>query len=114
MAAWPSSNPLTQVVDKATAMGTTVILSTVFPVGDFPWQRRLVWSPEINTAVITTNQFIHTLAADNVLILDAATLLADESGRLHPRFATDELHLNQNGYAQLNLNLSEILTQINH
>jgi len=65
-------------------------------------------------AVTTTNQFILSLAADNVLILDAYTLLADESGRLQPQFAMDELHLNQTGYAQLNIELSEILKQINH
>lgn len=107
-------NNITQVVDKATVMGTTVILTTVFPVGDFPWQRCLVWSPEIDTAVTTTNQFIRTLADDNVLILDAYNLLADESGRLQPQFAADELHLNQDGYAQLNAELSKILKQINH
>ncbi len=96
---------INQVVQEATAMGATVILTTVFPVGEFPWQRRLVWSPEIDTAVTTINDHIRSLTAENVLILDAYTLLADESGRLQPQYASDELHLNVAGYEQLNQEL---------
>jgi lysophospholipase L1-like esterase len=108
-------NNINQVVQQATAMGTTVILTTVFPVGEFPWQRRLYWSPDIDTAVATVNTTIRSLAAENVLILDAYALLADESGRLQPQFATDELHLNLAGYERLNQELTRLLSnQIHH
>lgn len=105
---------MNQVLQQATAMGATVILTTVFPVGEFPWPRRLVWSPEIDTAVSTVNTYIYSLAADNILILDAYDLLADQSGHLLPQFAADELHLNETGYARLNMELSDILQQMNH
>lgn len=103
-------NNINQVVQQATEMGTTVILTTVFPVGEFPWYRRLLWSPEIDTAVTNTNAYIHSLAAENVLILDAHALLADESGRLQSRYAADELHLNVVGYALLNEHLIDLHT----
>jgi lysophospholipase L1-like esterase len=101
-----------QVVEQASAMGTTVILTTIFPIGDFPIERRLYWSPEIETAVTEVNAYIQTLAIENVHILDAHTLLADESGKLRSEFATDELHLNATGYTQLNTALSQTLTEI--
>lgn len=104
-------NNLASVVAESTNMGATVILTTIFPAGDIPRQRRPVWSPEIDTAVKTLNITIHALAAENVLILDAYTLLVDESGKLRPEFANDELHLNQNGYARLNTALTEMLIE---
>jgi lysophospholipase L1-like esterase len=103
---------ISQVVNQATQMGTAVILTTIFPVGDYPWQRQLFWSPEIDTAVTAVNKHIHSLAADNVFVLDAHALLADKSGRLQPPFSTDELHLNSTGYAHLNAALISTLTQI--
>jgi lysophospholipase L1-like esterase len=101
-----------QVVEQASAMDTTVILTTIFPVGEFPIERRLYWSPEIETAVAQVNTYIQTLAAENILILDAHTLLTDESGKLRPEFATDELHLNETGYTHLNTTLTQTLNQL--
>ncbi|HRQ37699.1 MAG TPA: GDSL-type esterase/lipase family protein [Chloroflexota bacterium] len=105
---------INQVVQEATAMGATVILTTVFPIGEFPWHRRLVWSPAIDTAVTATNSHIHSLAAENVIILDAYALLADKSERLQTQYATDELHLNPVGYELLNQELTKILDGQSH
>lgn len=102
-------NNIQDIVEQAQAMDTAVILTTVFPVGSYPPERRLYWSNEINTAVTEVNEFIHTLEAESVLVLDAYALLEDGHGRLHPDFAADELHLNQTGYAQLNEALVALL-----
>lgn len=100
---------LQAVVSQSQAMGATVIVTTIFPTGSYPPERRLYWSDEINTAVTEINTFIHSLAAEDVLILDAWAYLRDEDGRLHTAYAADELHLNQAGYALLNEALVALL-----
>ncbi|VAW35574.1 hypothetical protein MNBD_CHLOROFLEXI01-3322, partial [hydrothermal vent metagenome] len=47
-----------QVLAEAEEIGATVILTTVFPVGDVPLERRLVWSPKTGEAVTAVNQQI--------------------------------------------------------
>ncbi len=93
----------------AEQIGATVILTTVFPVGDVPLERRLVWSPKISEAVTAVNRQIQSKASQNVLILDSFTLLVDDRGLLNPQLATDELHLNEAGYAVLNEALVQLL-----
>jgi lysophospholipase L1-like esterase len=57
-----------QVLAAAEQIGATVILSTVFPVGNVPLERRLVWSPKIGEAVTAVNQQIQTKASQDVFI----------------------------------------------
>jgi len=101
------------VVNQSQEQGATVILTTIFPTGTPPLTRLLVWSSEINTAVADANQYIRSLAVENVLILDADLLLADDTGHLNPTLAVDELHLNDAGYKQLNQSLIQKLTALN-
>lgn len=98
-----------QVLAAAEQIGATVILTTVFPVGEVPLARQIVWSPKIGEAVTAVNEQIHTKASQNVLILDAYVLLADDRGLLKPEIAFDELHLNEAGYDALNEELVQFL-----
>lgn len=91
-----------QVLAAAEQLGAKVILTTVFPVGDVPLERRIVWSEEIGEAVTAVNEQIYTKASENVLIFDAFSILVDERGVLKTNFSKDELHLNDEGYLQLN------------
>ena len=100
------------LVEQTSAMGTVVILTTILPVGDVPLVRRPFWSNEIETAVSDVNDYIHTLASEQVIVFDAFTILADENGRLRDEYAADELHLNQNGYDHLNQALTPLLKTI--
>ena len=97
------------LVDQSTAMGTTVVLTTVFPTGNIPLLRRPFWSDDIETAVLDVNNTIHSLAGEQVIIFDAFALLADENGRLRNDYAADELHLNTSGYNHLNEALRPLL-----
>lgn len=98
-----------KIIAQATSEGSTVIVTTVFPVGDVPLERRIFWTSEIETAVIQTNDHIQTLASENVIVFDTFELLVDENGRLNEEYAADELHLNQAGYAMLNEALDTLL-----
>jgi lysophospholipase L1-like esterase len=98
-----------QMVADATAIGTTVIVSTIFPVGEPPLLRRPYWSDEITVAVDEVNAFIHALAAPNVLVFDAYAILAGEDGLVQPEYVRDELHLNEQGYEALNQSLQAVL-----
>lgn len=104
---------LETVVAAAAEMDTTLIVTTIFPVGPFPLERQIYWSPDIAAAVTDINDTIHTFAAENVIILDAYTLLLDEqTGLLNEAYAADELHLNEAGYARLNQSLTSILRDL--
>jgi lysophospholipase L1-like esterase len=88
---------------------TTVILTTIFPVPDSSQSQRSSWSDDVDRAIIEVNHFIKSLKSDRVIILDAATLLADERGKVRQIYQRDFLHLNESGYTMLNKELSKIL-----
>lgn len=98
-----------QVLAEAEQLGASVILTTVFPVGDVPLERQIFWSPKIARAVTAVNEQIQSKASDNVFIFDAFAVLADDRGLINQEFAFDELHLNETGYAYLNEELAQFL-----
>jgi lysophospholipase L1-like esterase len=98
---------LAQVVQQSLDTGAEqVILTTVFPIGDIPLERQLVWSPAVDD-----NAFISSLASDRVRIMETAPILAGEDGMIAEGFSRDALHLNEQGYAALNRQLAVILRQ---
>lgn len=101
-----------QIVSRSVEGGATVILTTVFPVGKVPLQRRLFWSEEVAQAVAEVNTYIHTLQSEKVIVLDAYTILADREGLMRAEYAQDELHLNPAGYEALNIKLAEALASL--
>lgn len=101
-----------QIITRSTDLAATVVLTTIFPIGDVPLERRLFWSDDIAQAVDEVNTDIHSLAAENVIILDTFSLLADNAGVMQPEYAIDTLHINAAGYAILNESLESILTAI--
>lgn len=107
-------NNIASVVAQARQLGATVILTTIFPTGDVPVARRLVWSSEIEQAVVEVNAYIHSLAGPNVVIFDSAQLLADSNGKTQKSYQVDTLHINQIGYAMLNQQLAALLTKVVH
>lgn len=100
---------LASIIAQARTIDSHVILTTVFPVGEPPLLRRPVWSDAIAEAIHTVNEHIRSLAAEDVIVLDAYARLADERGLLRPELSTDELHLNAAGYTVLNQQLVLLL-----
>jgi lysophospholipase L1-like esterase len=103
---------LEQIVDKARDQGAAVILTTIFPLGELPIERRLFWSDEVGSAIVEVNEYIYTLKNEGVIIYDTATVLADESGQVRAEYSFDFLHLNEYGYQALNKDLAKLLLKI--
>lgn len=101
-----------RIVDKSKNLGATVILTTIFPVGEAPIQRQPFWSDDIRLAVNEVNTYIATLGEDKVIIFDAFSILANNQGMMLPEYGSDELHLNNQGYEILNKELVKVLDNI--
>ena len=102
-------NNIQHIVTQSVDDGAIVILTTIFPIGEVPLERQPFWSPDVAKAISEVNIFIRSLEAQNVIILDAYSILADENGTIQDEYAQDTLHLNTAGYAALNRYLLPIL-----
>ncbi|CAG0933197.1 acyl-CoA thioesterase I [Thermoflexales bacterium] len=98
------------IIKQSTDLGARVVLTTIFPIGDFPLERRVFWSPEIGLALQEVNDYLRSLSGARVNIFDTAAFLTLD-GRANPKYYDDELHLSESGYAMLNDELRNILNQ---
>jgi lysophospholipase L1-like esterase len=99
-----------QIVEKSIDSGATVILTTVFPTGRVPVDRRPFWSDGVSADIEQVNSFIRSLEADDVLVFDAYAVLVGDNGRIRPEYSRDLLHLSNEGYERLNEAFVPILT----
>lgn len=96
-------NNIRSIVEQAQADDSRVILTTIFPVGKVPLERRLVWSNEVAPAIREVNEFILSLAGEQVTIFDAfAVLQSQQRDLIKANYSRDLLHLNAAGYEALN------------
>lgn len=99
-----------QIVARSLDLDATVILTTLFPIGEVPLDRRFFWSDEVNQAIGEINSFIFSLEGENVIVLDTYPILASgENGVIQDGYAKDFLHVNAAGYKALNNGLTEVL-----
>ena len=103
---------LKQIVDESRNQGTEVILTTIFPLGELPIERRSFWSDEVAKAVVEVNEYINKLRNEDIIIYDTTAILADQSGQVRAEYSYDFLHLNENGYQVLNEGLEKLLLRI--
>lgn len=104
-----------EIVAQATTQGTTVVLSTIFPVGKPSLEQKLTGeSVAVITAVREVNKHIRSLASKQVIILDAETLVGNSSGSIvRADYREDFLHINRKGYDVLNQELMRLLATVN-
>lgn len=100
---------ITAIVEKALKLDAQVIVTTIFPLGRVPLERRLFWSSDVAKAVDEVNTYLFTLAGENVVIFDTTSVLANEQGIVRDAYSQDLLHLTPDGYAALNKELMPIL-----
>jgi len=98
-----------QIVDLSLATGARVVVTTIFPLGKLPIERRPFWSDDVEISITNVNEFIKTLASDQVTIFESGKVLSNSDGKVNSRYSRDFLHLNPAGYAALNEAISEIL-----
>jgi len=101
------------VITKARKLEADVVLTTVFPLGDISIFRKALGASEapIIDGIGQVNQYINSLAADDVLIFDSYALLVGENRKINPDYSRDWLHLNSQGYKQLNSALKDFIDQ---
>jgi len=91
------------MIGRARQAGIPVLLLTVIPPSKPSLFRRLVWSGEIEGFVEDVNRDLMSLhAPPMVRVIDTASVLPSEDGRLKRRVTSSELHLNAQGYLLLN------------
>jgi lysophospholipase L1-like esterase len=101
-----------QMVEDATRMGATVILTTIFPAGEVSIERSFFWSSAVDQGILAVNEDIRSLAADRVIVYDSYAALVGEDGAVRPEYSLDLLHLTDAGYARLNEDLARILRDL--
>ena len=100
---------LEEIIRQGLRDGSEIILTTVFPLGEVPLQRRPFWSSEVATAIEAVNDFIRAQQGERVKVYDAYSLLLGEPQKITPAYSRDLLHLNDEGYALLNQHLLPLL-----
>lgn len=101
-----------RIIEESRKLGAVVIITTIFPPGDVPLERRPFWSDDIEQSVKEMNAYIATLRDDKTFVFDAFSLLVDSRGLMAQQYSLDELHLNEKGYGVLNLELAKLINQI--
>lgn len=101
-----------QIVRMAVDSGARVVVTTIFPLGTVPLERRLFWSDDVAAAIRDVNGFIRTLSSDRVTVLETGPVLANANGVVHPRYSRDLLHLTPAGYEALNAPLSRMIANV--
>jgi lysophospholipase L1-like esterase len=99
-----------KIVDLSTKTEASVVLTTIFPVGNLPIVNRLSLlvkglssSEELRLSIKNVNAYIKTLASNNVKVFDTSKVLSNSNEMMvYPQYARDYLHLNREGYAALN------------
>ena len=98
----------TAIIERLTAEGIRVIVSTIFPFGDVTLTRRPVWSDRTLDAREEINREIRALNLPGVTVFDADHVFAVD-GRMKAEYQLDELHLNPAGYEALNRALTPLI-----
>ena len=107
---------LERIIAEALKQNIIVILTTLFPPGEPSSRSHWLWSgnpSDVNEAIAEVNTFIYSLQGERVVILDTASILADENSAARAEYySQDFVHLNEAGYEALNRKLISILTEL--
>jgi len=104
---------LERIVARARSLGATVVLTTIFPIGEPPLSRRLFFSaPEIQVAIDEVNARLRGLAASDVIVFEGDAVLRAPSGEPAAAYSKDWLHVSPAGYTALNQVLEPVLHEI--
>ncbi len=102
-----------EIVSQSRQLGAVVVLTTIFPLAEVPFERKIFWSPDILvTGIKEVNDFIYSLENEDVIIFDTADILVNQEGKVREEYSRDFLHLNRAGYKALNEKLMPILKRL--
>jgi lysophospholipase L1-like esterase len=102
---------LERIVNACRRTGATVVLVSVFEIGDVPLWRRPFWSDDVTAAIREVNAFLPGLTGPHVVFFDAAPTLGGP-GRVEHDYQLDYLHLSPAGYRALDGKLFPLLASL--
>lgn len=103
---------LASIVDRCRQTGASVVVVTVFGIGDISVWRRPFWSSDVSAAVREVNAYLAKLAGGKVILFDTAPVLRDGTGEIARDYQIDHLHLSAAGYGALNRELGPLLSAL--
>ena len=104
---------IVSLAEQSNALGAHAVISTIFPLGQLPLERRVVWSPDVAVAIDEVNAFIAQLEGEGVSVFSAEkTLTSPTSNTVEPAYSLNFLHINEAGYAALNAQLYPLLETV--
>jgi lysophospholipase L1-like esterase len=103
---------LERIVEQCRQAGATVVITTIFDIGDVSLWRRPFWSSSVAAAVREVNAYLPKLAGEHVVLFDAAPILDDSHGTIQEGYQLDDLHLSTAGYSALNQKLLPVLSAL--
>jgi lysophospholipase L1-like esterase len=84
------------MIDLAKANGIRVIVASITPVADYPWQKGLMPAPKIKAL----NDWLREYCVNHsVTYVDYYSAMAGEDGGMKPGISFDGVHPNAQGYA---------------
>jgi lysophospholipase L1-like esterase len=97
------------MAEQAKSNGIEIILSSVLPAYDFPW------NPGLNPAekIITLNEIIKNYSQQNeILYLDYFSSMVDQRNGLKDEYTYDGVHPNERGYELMTKLVTEAIEKI--
>lgn len=89
------------IVLKAKTMAKTVVVSTVFPLGESPSWRHIFLDGKVKQAIDEVNAYIRNM--QGVEVYDAYEFLVGDNGYVKDIYSRDVLHLNERAYSEMDV-----------
>ena len=89
-----------------------IILTTLFPISDIPWDRLHLWDDKTAEIIMDVNHHLKQIGCmENVILLDAYEMLVSPGGKLNREYVDSDffLHLNHKGYHLLNKKIKDFV-----
>lgn len=94
-------NNIDYIALKAKTMAKTVVVSTIFPLGESPSWRHMFLGGEVNQAIDEVNAHIRNM--QGVEVYDAYEFLVGDNGYVKDVYSRDVLHLNERAYTEMDV-----------
>lgn len=102
---------LRRIIDRLRARDISVVVLTIFPVGDIRPLRYPIWSNETLSAVAEINGRLRELDEPGVQVIDCDPILS-EDGRMRGEYVVDDFHINHDAYLALSERIVPTLTEM--
>lgn len=86
---------------KAKTMAKKVVISTVFPLDEVPFWRRIFLDDKVKQAIDEVNAHIRNMKG--VEVYDAYEFLVGENGYVKDIYSRDTLHINERAYREMDV-----------